>query len=200
MIDPELADDETPEIIETESYLRASEPSLAFVVGLDGKSRKKVCGGWFRGRASGGLGLAEIRTWMGPFMTLFEGADGHVRVEGRGFKGSVPEHGLDHPYVGAVLKHQRRHRVSEKMARARFADPRRPNVLPSEQGQVARDHRTPKSRNEKRRVVGVDQESRPNFVSYLSIHASARFPMGTIRSFERLPSRTSTVPRSASMS
>jgi hypothetical protein len=52
MIDPELADDESPEIIETESYPRASEPSLPLVVGLDGKCRKKVFGGGLRGHGS----------------------------------------------------------------------------------------------------------------------------------------------------
>src|SRR5580658_603835 len=53
------------------------------------------------------------------------------------------------------------------MARARLANPRRSNVLPSEQGQVARGHRTPKSGDEKGRVVRVGQESRSNLALVL---------------------------------
>lgn len=110
--------------------------SLAFVVGFDGESRKKVFGVRLRGRASGNVGLAEIGPWMGSFVNFFEGADGHVRVGGRRFKRCVPEHGLDHANVGAAFEHQRGHRVTKEMAGAALSNPRRSNVLPSEQGQV----------------------------------------------------------------
>jgi hypothetical protein len=92
-----------------------------------------------------------------------------VRVEGGRFQARVPEHGLDHAHVGAVLKHERGHRVAKEMARTRFADPRGRDVLPSEQGQVARGHRTPKSGDERRRVVRVDEARKAITTDWLSV-------------------------------
>ena len=114
---------------------------------------------------------------------------------------ACPEHFLNHPDVGAVLQHQRRHRVAEQMASAHLADFRLRQIaahqrckLPALEGfaHVVQEHRA---------VFAAGEQLRARFRGCTSsIHASAAFADRDVRSFLPLPWRIITVPRSASMS
>ena len=53
-----------------------------------------------------------------------QGFDRYLRIDFGGAEFLVSKHGLDEAHVGAVLQHQRRHRVSKDMAGALLVDAR----------------------------------------------------------------------------
>ena len=63
-----------------------------------------------------------MRAGMCGEIDLLQQIDRYARLQLCGGDLGVPEHLLNHPDVGAVLQHQRSHRVAPQMAAAHLAD------------------------------------------------------------------------------
>ena len=144
----------------------------------------------------------QMRGGMRGRVNLLQQIDRDPRVQLRGRELGVPEHLLDHADVGAVLQHQRGHRVAEQVAAAHLADLRfRAGSCAPATSDAPRSNGSPRLRQKHRAVVGRWPAARaaPRGCICRSRPAPAR-RSGCTRSFLPLPWRIVTVPRSASMS
>ena len=92
---------------------------------------------------------------MGGGVDRLQVADRDLSVEFGCGQFGVAEHGLDEPDVGAVLQHQRRHGVSEKVAGTLLADVRPLHIIPNKRRQTVRRERLTKARQKQYAIVAT---------------------------------------------
>lgn len=75
----------------------------------------------------------------------------------------MPEDLLDETQIGAVLQHQRRHGVTQKVRASTFAQVRGLNVIVHHAAEMIAAERIAVLREEQRHVIGLDHQLRPDF-------------------------------------
>ena len=115
--------------------------SLAVVLGRLGIERGDEQVGVDVDRRGAAIGDRDRLGGVRGGVDRLELAHGYLGVDLDGGQLGMAEHGLDEPDVGAVLQHQRRHRVAEQVARAALAGVGRVDVLAHHLGHAPRCER-----------------------------------------------------------